>query len=51
MKFWSVLISAHLPGQDPVNLGVLVLDEGTDSLHLRFRTDIEGLEATPATRK
>ena len=42
MEFTMVVISAHLPGRDPINLGVLVLDEATDRIHLRFRKDFDG---------
>ena len=44
MEYTAVLVAAHLPGREPINLGVLVLDEGTDRLHLRFRTDFDGIE-------
>jgi hypothetical protein len=36
MEYTAVLVAAHLSGREPINLGVLVLDEGTDRLHLRF---------------
>ena len=50
MNFSAVVVSAHLPGRDPLNLGVLVLDEGADRLHIRFRTDIDGI-ADPLDRE
>lgn len=43
MEFTVVVVSAYLPSREPMNLGVLVLDEGTDRLHLRFRTDLAGI--------
>ena len=47
MEFTAVVVSAYLPSREPMNLGVLVLDEGTDRLHFRFRTDFAGI-ADPA---
>jgi hypothetical protein len=47
MNFTTVLISAHLPGHDPVNLGVLVLDETANRIHLRFRTDFDDIAESP----
>ena len=44
MEYTAILVAAHLPGREPINLGVLLLDEGTDRLHLRFRTDFDGIE-------
>ena len=44
MEYTAVLVAAHLPGREPINLGVLVLDEATDRLHLRFRTDFDGID-------
>jgi hypothetical protein len=43
MEFIAVVVSAHLPGRDPVHLGVLVLDEASDRLYMRFRTDLSGI--------
>src|ERR1035438_5518456 len=43
MEFRMVLLSAYLPSREPINLGVLVLDEATDRLHFRFRTDFAGV--------
>jgi hypothetical protein len=43
MEFTAVLLAAHLAGREPINLGVLVLDEGTDRIHLRIRTDLDGI--------
>ena len=36
-------MQAELPGQGLVNLGVLLEDPGNDSLHLRFRRDMDTL--------
>jgi hypothetical protein len=47
MEFTAVVVSAFLTGRNPVNLGVLVLDEGADRLHLRFRTDLDGIADPP----
>jgi hypothetical protein len=43
MNFTAIVLSAHLPRRDPINLGVLVLDEETNRIHLRFRTDLDGI--------
>jgi hypothetical protein len=43
MIFTAAVIAAHLPSRDPINLGVLVLDEATNRLHIRFRTDLDGI--------
>jgi hypothetical protein len=43
MTFTAVVIAAYLPNRGPVNLGVLVLDETSDRLHIRFRTDLDGI--------
>lgn len=43
MKFIALVVVAHLPSQSPINLGVLVLDEATDRIHIRFRTDLDGM--------
>jgi hypothetical protein len=50
MTFTAVVIEAHLPSQGPINLGVLVLDETTNRLHIRFRTDLDGI-ADPLDRE
>ena len=42
MEFAAIVVSAHLPRQGPINIGVLVLDEAGDRLYIRFRTDFEG---------
>ena len=41
MEFTAIVASAHLPMRDPIDLGVLVLDEATDRLYFRFRTDVD----------
>ena len=43
MTFTAVVIAAHLPNRGPINLGVLVLDEAANRLHIRFRTDLDGI--------
>ncbi len=43
MEFTAIVMSAHLPGRGRLNLGVLVLDEATDRIHIRFRTDLDGI--------
>src|SRR5712692_7348185 len=35
------VVQAELPGHDLINIGVLLQDPETDSLHLRFRRDLE----------
>jgi hypothetical protein len=47
MQFSAVVVSAHLPSQGPVNVGVLVLDEEADRLRIRFRRDLEGIADPP----
>lgn len=37
------IVQAELPGQGLVNLGVLLEDPQSDSLHLRFRRDLDSL--------
>jgi hypothetical protein len=43
MEYTAVILAAHLPGREAINLGVLVLDKGADRIHLRFRTDLYGI--------
>ena len=43
MTFTAVVITAHLPSRGTINLGVLVLDEATNRIHIRFRTDLDGI--------
>src|SRR5262249_56162860 len=40
MEFIAVVLRAHPPKRDPFNIGVFVVDETTDRLLPRFRTDI-----------
>src|SRR5579862_680757 len=37
------IVQAELPGRGPENLGVLLQDPRSDSLHLRFRRDLDSL--------
>jgi hypothetical protein len=50
MIFTAVVIAAYLPNRGPINLGVLVLDEATNRLHIRFRTDLDEI-ADPLDRE
>jgi hypothetical protein len=43
MEFTAAVISAHFPSRSPVNLGVLVLDEAANRIHIRFRADLDGI--------
>ena len=43
MEFTAIIVSAHLPSRASLDLGVMVLDEATDRLHFRFRTDVDGI--------
>jgi hypothetical protein len=37
-EFEYIVVSAHLAGYQPINLGVVLVDAVRDELHLRFRT-------------
>jgi phage repressor protein C with HTH and peptisase S24 domain len=37
------VVQVDVPEQGPINLGVLLQDAGSDSMHLRFRRDLESL--------
>jgi hypothetical protein len=43
VEYTYVVVSAHLPAKPAVDLGILLLDENSDQLHFRFRTDLEDL--------
>jgi hypothetical protein len=43
VEYTYVVVSAHLPARPRVNLGVLLLDESSNRLHFRFRTDLDSL--------
>ena len=50
MEFTAVVMSAHFVGQEPMNIGVLVLDNSADRIHFRFRTDVDQI-ADPIDRE
>jgi hypothetical protein len=43
VEYTYVVVSAHLPARPAVNLGVLLLEESSNRLHFRFRTDVDSL--------
>jgi hypothetical protein len=43
VEYTYVIVSAHLPARPAVNLGILLLDESSNRLHLRFRANLDSL--------
>jgi hypothetical protein len=39
-EYQYILVTAHLPGLEPITLAVLLVDAASDELHFRFRSTL-----------
>jgi hypothetical protein len=49
MEYTAVLVAAHLPGREPINLGVLLLAKGPTAFIFASAQTL--MESNPSTRR